>query len=181
MLSVRRPALPAFLARRRLAIDWAGKPPAEGSRWWLVETCRAELVWAEADWRRIAGDGIDPPRGGWPEGPHPSEAWRLPHEVAAARLVNCHLHVDVAAWRMRELRNRLPHQRAAARDQTQGAAYRTAWTDHAASTLRDLQMHRSRRAGAWRGFLAATSHYCRLRATLDRTLYLQPAGNRAAA
>src|SRR5476651_1742760 len=164
MLSLRLPAPTDFLARRLDAIDWRGAPPREGSRWWLVETCRAELEWAEADWRRLGGDAVEPSR----SRPHPAEACRLPHEEAAARLVNCHLHVDVEAWRIHELLRRLPGQRQAAGDPAQSAAYRAAWTAVATGTIADLGGHRRRRAQAWRAFLAAAALYCRRRAALDR-------------
>jgi len=185
MLSLRLPAPAAFLARRLDAIDWRGAPPREGSRWWLVETCRAELEWAEADWRRLGGDAVELPRpgrhsgqySGQYSGPHPAEACRLPHEEAAARLVNCHLHVDVEAWRMRELLRRLPGQRQAAGDSTQSAAYRASWTAVAAGAIADLTDHRQRRAQAWRAFLAAASLYCCLRAALNRSSAIVPPAN----
>jgi len=163
MISLRLPAPSDFLARRFRAIDWHGPPPREGSRSWLVETCRVELEWAEADWRRLGGDS----GGEAGETPHPAEQCRLPHEVAAARLVNCHLHVDVEAWRIRELLRRLTGQRRAAADTTQSAAYRESWEAASRRTVADLARHRQRRAQAWRAFLAAAALYCRLRAAVD--------------
>ena len=161
MLVLREPAPLDFLARRLTAIDWHEGPPAEGSRIWLVETCRAELEWACADWRRLGGDlGETGPAA------HPSDAWRLPHERAAARLVNCHLHVDVEGWRIGELLRRLPGQRRATLDITQSAAYGLAWANRAAGTLDDLRLHRLQRRLAWRGFLAAADEYRGLRAAL---------------
>jgi hypothetical protein len=177
MLSLRRSAPIDFLERRLEAIDWRGAPPRKGSRWWLVETCRAELEWAEADWRRLGGDAVELSRPGRYCGPHPAEACRLPHEEAAARLVNCHLHVDVETWRMRELLRRLPGQRQAAADPTQSAAYRASWTAGAAGTIADLGDHRQRRSQAWRAFLAAASLYCRLRAALDVSSTIVPPAN----
>src|SRR5471032_1490525 len=111
---------------------------------------------------------------------HPAEACRLPHEESAARLVNCHLHVDVEAWRMRELLRRLPGQRQAAGDPTQSAAYRASWTAVAAGASADLGDHRKRRAQAWRAFLAAASLYFRLRADLDRSSAIVPRARAAA-
>jgi hypothetical protein len=73
MPSSRTPADAAFLARRLARIAWP-RPPSPPPRAWLVETCRAELEWAAAQWRWLAGDPDH--RGGY--GPHPSEAWRLP-------------------------------------------------------------------------------------------------------
>ena len=171
MLSLRFPASADFLARRLRAIGWRGTPPREGSRGWLVARCRAELEWAEADWRRLGGDAIElpppRPRPGRHAASHPAEQYRLPHEAAAARLVNCHLHVDVETWRLRELLRRLPAQRRAAGDPTQDEAYRASWTAVATGTIADLRSHRARRAQAWRAFLAAASFYCRLRAAID--------------
>jgi hypothetical protein len=180
MLFLRLPAPDDFLARRLEAIDWRGAPPRDGSRWWLVETCRAELEWAEADWRRLGGDAVEPSRPGRYSGPHPAEACRLPHEEAAARLLNCHLHVDVETWRMRELLRRLPGQRQAADDPTQSAAYRASWTAVAAGAIADLGDHRKRRAQAWRAFLAAASLYCRRRAALDHSSAMGPRASAAA-
>ncbi len=160
-----RPAAPAdYLARRIAGIDWRGPPPIEGSRWWLVETCRAELEWATARWRRLdPAAGIDDGRCG---GPHPAEAWRLPHEREAARLVNAHLHLDVANARVRALLARLPDQRSAAADDAQSAAYRACWRQRSQDCESDLRATLTRRRLAWRAFLEATSHYCRLRAAL---------------
>ena len=127
MQSLRQPAPLSFLARRVAAIAWLA-PPRPGARRWLVETCRAELEWERADWRRLGGldhDGF---------GAHPSEAWRLPHEVAAARLVNCHLHVDGTAAQLRELDDRLAHQQRAASDAGQSASYRARWAKETADT-----------------------------------------------
>lgn len=162
----RRPASPAFLARRLAAIAWFGPPPAPGSRPWLVETCRAELAWALADWRLLAGT-VGEPAAGRGGGPHPSEAHRLPHEVAAARVVNCHLHVDVEGWRIRTLLMALRRQRRAACDGEQAESYRLSWMEAAAGTLEDLALHRNRRRVAWNCFLAAAAEYRRGRAALD--------------
>ncbi len=142
------------------AIAWV-EPPRRGSRRWLVETCRAELEWERADWRRLGGvdnDGL---------GAHPSEAWRLPHEVAAARLVNCHLHVAVEAVRHRDLRRWLPQQQSAAIDEMQSASYRADWAEVAARTKADATTYRRRLCRALRGFRAAASHYRQLRAAID--------------
>jgi hypothetical protein len=164
-MDFRTPASSDFLARRLAAIDWHGKVPRPRSRWWLVETCRAELAWATTEWRRLSG--------GFEErsyGPHPSEAWRLPHEEAAARVVNAHLHTHVHEWCIGELVHRnLPRQRRAALDNAQSAEYRLAWADAAARSVADLHNHLSRRRLAWRCFLAAGADYLRLRAAIDET------------
>jgi len=166
MLALRRPAPADFLARRLAAIDWRDGIPETNSRWALVETCRAELEWVDAEWRRLGGDAATP-RSRSNQGPHPAESLRLPHEHAAARLVNCHLHVDVSGWRIRTLARRLPAQRRAARDEAQSVSYRAAWINAAAGTLSDLQDYRRRRALAWRAFLAAATEYRHLRAQME--------------
>ena len=151
----RRPALAGFLARRLLATAWGPDgPPRVGSRRWLVETCRAELAWSVADWRRVTGRfGICVDERG--EGPHPSEAWRLPHEVAAARFVSCHSHVDVEEWRLGELGRAIRAQR------------RAGWVDAAERTLADYRLHLARRRKGWRALLAAADRYRALRAAVD--------------
>ena len=157
--SQRRPAPPSFVARR-LACLAGGEAPSPRLR--LVETCRAELEWAVAEWRLYAGDADDPGNRG--QGPHPSEEGRLPHERAAARVVNCHLHVDVAQWRLAELVPRLRRQRAAALDGGLPESHRLYWMDAAAATEEDLRGYRARRRLAWRCFLVAAADYRRLRA-----------------
>jgi hypothetical protein len=167
----RRPADRAFLARRLAAIDWrsysaslTAGPPAEGSRVWLVESCRAELEWAHADWRRLTGGAGDDDRR---FGPHPSEIWRLPHEAAAARLLNCQQYLVGDNSRIGALRGHLRSQRPAALDRSQSAAYRLKWADAAAGALGDLRMYRARRVLAWRAFLAAAADYRQQRAAID--------------
>ncbi len=81
--------------------------------------------------------------------------------------MNCHLHVDVEAYAIRELRPRLRSQRRAATDATQSTAYRLTWANKAAGTLGDLQVHRRQRRRAWRAFLAASAEYRRFRAAID--------------
>jgi hypothetical protein len=169
MLALRRPAPYDYLARRIADIDWLAEAPCEGSRWWLVETCRAELDWAWAQWRRLdpaAGTedrgSRNPSRGN----PHPSETWRLPHEQEAARLVNANLHLDVANARIRELLVRLPGQRSAAADASQNAAYRACWRQRAEDCKSELRTVLVRRRRAWHALLLSASRYRRLRATL---------------
>ena len=162
-LARRRPADPAFLARRLAAVAWH-EPPSPRLR--LVETCRAELEWAVAEWRWISSEPDDRDWSrGW--GPHPSEAWRLPHEQAAARVVNCHLHLDVAQFRLRALLPRLRGQRAAALRLDQSAAYRLSWADAAAGTERDIRDYLGRRRLAWRCFRTASADYLRLKALIE--------------
>src|SRR5690348_5460554 len=166
MLSLRCPAPAEFLARHPTAtewIRWGMTPPAEGSRRWLVETCRGELEWAEAEWRQCGGDAVALPR----HGPHPAEALRLPHEHAAARLVNCHIHLDLERREIDDLRRRLRRQRDAASDLAQGDGYRAEWAARAEASARALRACRKRRAAAWRAFRAAASRYRALRAAVD--------------
>jgi len=133
-----------------------------------VETCRAELEWAVAEWRLLAGDPGDRSQSGRSLGPHPSEEGRLPHERAAARVVNCHLHLDVAQWRLAELVPRLRRQRAAALDDGRPERHRLYWADAAAGTACDLGAYLARRRLAWRCFLVAAADYRRLKGVIDR-------------
>lgn len=160
-----RPAAPSdYLARRLARIRWAGNAPAPHSRLHLVATCRAELEWAAERWRAETRD-VDE----WAcrFGPHPSEASRLRHEMAAAAVVNAHLHVDVENARLRDLRLTLRAQREAALDAAQDTAYRACWAEHAEASLDAWRRHRLRRQIAWRCFRAAADRYRRLRAMLD--------------
>lgn len=116
-----------------------------------------------AEWRCLAGD--PDPVG---PGPHPSEDWRLPHERAAARVVNCHLHLDVALWRLRELVPRLRRQRAAALDDRRPARQRLYWADAASGTAGDVRGYLARRRLAWHCFLAAAADYDRLKALIEQ-------------
>lgn len=165
MHAQRRPAPADYLARR--LASWAGQKAEKNADWRrrIVATCRAELEWATDDWRRLGGDDSD--RRACDPGPHPSDAWRLPHEVAAARLVNCHLHVDVETWRLRELIARLPGQRRAARDWKQSALYRHSWHLAAKGTESDIWAYRHRRRMAWLAFLEAAMRYRALRQKVD--------------
>ncbi len=156
----RQPAPPSFVARRLACIAWRRAP---SPRLWLVETCRAELEWAVAEWRLLAGD---PETGS--HGSHPSEEWRLPHERAAARVVNCHLHLDVAQWRLAELVPRLRRQRAAALDHGRPESHRLYWADAAAATAGDIGAYLVRRRLAWRCILVAAAEYRRLRGVIGR-------------
>ena len=160
--AVRQPAAAAFIARRLDRVAWT-EPPS--TRAWLVETCRAELEWAAAEWRLHAGD---PDHRG--HGPHPSEAARLPHERAAARVVNCHLHLDVAEWRLGELVPRLRRQRAASRDDARPETDRLYWSDAANATEADLRDCHARRRLAWHCYLVAVADYRRLAEPVGRRI-----------
>ncbi len=156
----RQPASPSFVARRLACIAWRGAP---SPRLWLVETCRTELEWAVAEWRLLAGDPETESHGS-----HPSEEWRLPHERAAARVVNCHLHLDVAQWRLAELVAKLRRQRAAALDGGRPESHRLYWAEAADATVIDLRGYLVRRRQAWRCFLVAAAVYRRLKGAIDR-------------
>ncbi len=116
-----------------------------------------------AEWRCLSGD--PDPAG---PGPHPSEDWRLPHERAAARVVNCHLHLDVALWRWRELVPRLRRQRAAALDDRLPTRNRLYWANASRETACDIRGYLARRRLAWHCFLVAAADYDRLKALLER-------------
>lgn len=162
-LALRQPADASFLARRLAVIAWREGTPSPRSRTWLVETCRAELEWADAEWRHLAGDAGE--RTG---GADPSQAWRLPHEHAAARVVNCHLHLVTDVWRLRELGPRLRRQRRDATDETLEPAQRLYWANAAARTLEDYRHHLVRRRLAWRCFLVAAAEYHRLKTLMKK-------------
>lgn len=162
-IALRQPADAPFLARRLTIIAWREGMPSPRSRTWLVETCRAELEWADAEWRHLAGDAGERTRGA-----DPSQDWRLPHEQAAARVVNCHLHLVTDVWQLRELGPRLRRQRRAATDMTLDAARRLYWADAAARTLADFRHHLGRRRLAWRCFLAAAVEYHRLKTLMTK-------------
>ena len=159
----RHPAPADFIARRLARIRWTGEVPGPHSRLHLVALCRAELEWAADRWRAEAGE-VDE----WAcrLGPHPSEASRLPHEAAAAAVVNAHLHVDVENARLRDLKGQLRGQRTAALDTGQDAAYRASWAEQAEASLAEYRRHRRRRRMAWQLFRAAADRYRALRAAV---------------
>lgn len=107
--------------------------PALDRRRRLIETCRAELAWARADWLEAAGAAE-----GWPEA-------CLPHEQAAARLVELWGHLHPLEDRLRQGVARLRARR------------RAGWPSP--STLADLQRQRRARRTLWRAFLAAARDY----------------------
>ena len=89
-LSSRRPAGRDYLKRN---VPAALEP---GTRPWLIALCEAELAWAAHDWRLQnpkADDGS-----GWSWGTPPPEFDRLPHETAAAGILN--LNGKRAAFRL---------------------------------------------------------------------------------
>jgi hypothetical protein len=128
-------AAPAWLAEQR--------PPGLDSRRRLVETCRAELVWARADWLESAA-GQD----GWQDA-------CLPHEQAAAAVVEVWGELHPVEHRLSDCHKRLAIQRAAGWDLS--------------GTLDDIR-HESRAAERLRkAFLIAAAGYRSARAKLGCT------------
>lgn len=129
------------------------RTPEPGERRQLVEACRGELAWAREDWLRIAaslGLAADP-RDRHDDG-FAWEAARLPHEHAAARLLNVWSHLHPVEYRLREAIARVRAQRTAGRD--------------AAATLEDLTWYRRERRKLVRAFLEAAAEYRRRRAKI---------------
>jgi hypothetical protein len=121
-----------------------------GARRRLVEICRNELAWAREDWLRVAAEF------GLAGDPHPHDgapAWeaaRLPHERAAARLLNVWGHLHPLEHRLAEAVARLRAQRAAGWD--------------IAGTLEDVAWYRREGRKLRRAFLAAAADYWHQRA-----------------
>ena len=122
-----------------------------GARRRLVEACRGELAWAREDWLRIAGEL------GLADDPHERlddnficEAARLPHEHAAARLLNVWGHLHPIEHRLSETIARVRAQRAAGWDAT--------------ATLEDVAWYRHERRKLVQAFLEAAAEYRRQRA-----------------
>ena len=127
------------------------RPPGLGARRRLVEACRAELAWARDDWQRIAaslGLAADP-RERHDDG-FVWEAVRLPHELAAARLLNVWGHLHPVEYRLHEAIVRAKAQRAAG------------W--NIAGTLEDIGWYRRERRKLARAFHDAAAEYRRQRA-----------------
>jgi hypothetical protein len=150
----RQPALPGFLARSILSINWLDGVPDAWTLRWVIETCRAELRWSEADWRRLNPAHPEDER----NGPHPSEAHRLPHERAAARVLNCWEHLHTPERRSSELWQRVKDQ------------LRAGWRHRAAATLGDLVWQRDERAKRRAAFDAAVAAYRSARASVEAQL-----------
>jgi len=135
----RTAAPPAWLAARLTGL---------ARRRRLIETCRAELAWARADWQEIsARRGLA------------SECWAealLPHEQAAARLLALWGVLDPLEHRLREARARLDAQRDAGWD--------------CAGTFEDVQRYRHERDALLPAFRAAAADYEAQRAKLGSTI-----------
>ena len=127
------------------------RAPASPARRRLVEACRSELTWAREDWLRTAGQL------GLPADPHGRlddgfvwEAARLPHEHAAARLLNVWGHLHPVEHRLSEAIGRVRAQRAAGWNVT--------------ATLEDVAWYLRERRKLVRAFLEAAAEYRRQRA-----------------
>src|SRR5204862_7435650 len=113
--------------------------------------CRAERDWAAVDGGGLAASlGIADP-GPMRRGPALWEAARLPHEIAAARLLNVWGHLHPMEWRIRELILRLRAQRS--------KEHEGDWAERAVGTLGDLQWYRRERCRRWRAWLATAADY----------------------
>jgi hypothetical protein len=117
----------------------------------LVKACRAELDGALNDWCRLNPNVMHDVR---TMGPHPSEACRLPHEHAAANVLNIWGHLHPVEVRTIECASRLIAQRKAG------------WTGRAADTLKDLRWYLADRVKLRASFHAAVSEYLKARATI---------------
>jgi len=122
-----------------------------GARRRLVEACRGELVWAREDWLRIAGQlGLAADPRERHDDSFVWEAARLPHERAAARLLNVWGHLHPVEHRLREAIARVRARRAAGWDAT--------------ATLEDVAWYRRERRKLVQTFLEAAAEYRRQRA-----------------
>jgi len=127
------------------------RTPGLGRRRRLVEACRGELAWAREDWLRIAGQlGLAADPRDRHDDAFVWEAARLPHEHAAARLLNVWGHLHPVEYRLREAIARVRAQRAAGWD--------------AAATLEDVAWYRREQHKLVRAFLEAAAEYRRQRA-----------------
>lgn len=158
----RRPALPGFLARKVIA---SGRTSARAQ---LIETCRAELAWSVADYIRLAGTGAN--HDARYDGPHPAEAHRLPHERAAATVLNVwgHLHPIERSIRdlIRRPNGRLRAQRQAAAADRYSESQRYDWARRAEHTLDDLRWYLAERRKLVGRFRVAAADYRDARATV---------------
>lgn len=159
LLAQRQPA-----PSRRLTDRTSGPAPGptsgSGARRQLLQACRGELAWARDDWLRVAGElglSADPhDRDDGFDGGFAWEAARLPHEQAAARLLNVWGHLHPVEHRLSEAIGRVRAQRAAGWDAT--------------ATLEDVAWYRRERRKLVRAFLDAAADYRRQRAKIGWTV-----------
>jgi hypothetical protein len=157
ILTQRRPALAGFIFRRLLTFA----PPLDlTARQAKIETCRAELDWAYADWRRIVADkglGFDVAAERAPAWGTP--AWQLtllPVEKAAQTVLNIWGHLQPNEYRAVACWQRMHAQR------------RAGWTDRAMLSATELRLYLAARRINKAHFSIALGHYERLRGAIDR-------------
>lgn len=134
--ATRQAALPGFVVRYLFKVD------AKGERQTIIEACRAELKWASADWRRITDS-----RPFDHEIEQDAAAHRLPHEQAAAAVLNVWGHLHPIEHRIREGLIRLRAQRAAG------------WHAHALGTVDDIRAYWLQRRAVSTTFHRAVTAY----------------------
>lgn len=151
----RQPALPGFLARKAIA---SGRTSARAR---LIERCRAELAWSVADYIRLAGTGAN--HDARYDGPHPAEPHRLPHERAAATVLNVWGHLHPIERSIRDLSRRptgtLRAQRQAAAADRYSESQRYDWARRAEATLDDLRWYLAERRKLVARFAVAVADY----------------------
>lgn len=150
---VREAALPGFIVRKL----FDAKAPA--GRRTTIEACRAELAWSAIDFNRITDHRFMSHDCRYDGAVHPSEAYRMPHEQAAARVLNAWGHVHVAEQRIRELSLTRRSQIEAANDATQSNAYRNGWAVAAGHTVHELAEQLKRLRVTYPIFLKAIRAY----------------------
>ncbi len=141
----RQPALHGFIVRRRLAAS------ARPGRHTVIEGCKAELVWAVADWRRIHPRGYEHER----EVEALAASCHLPHERAAGVVLNCWGHLHPIEYRVRENIKVLRGQ------------IKAGWAPRAERTRDHLRLILADRRKAAKAFFAAVETYRRLRNEID--------------
>jgi hypothetical protein len=145
----RQPALPGFIVRKLFAAN------VTGERATVIEACKAELAWASADWLRIAVRRL-----AWDhEIEQDAAAHRLPHERAAARVLNCWGHLHPTEHELRKLICRLRIQRKASVDWRKGPDYTAAWAIRATMTEHDIRGYWRDRRRQRAAFNAAVAAY----------------------
>jgi hypothetical protein len=139
-LTGRQPALRGFIIRRLFAAK------AVTGRQVTIEACRAEISWSVADWKRL-----HPLFHGWnEEAEGMAAATRLPHERAAARVLNCWGHLHPIEWRTMAIIKML-------RD----------GCHHPQAVLGDLRWYLTERRRLAKAFFAAVTEYRRLRLLVE--------------
>ena len=157
--AVREAALPGFIVRKLFAAN------AKPGRQTILEACRAELAWAHANFCKITG--ANPLSHTYQaDGPHPSEAYRMPHERAAARVLNIAGHVACQERRIRETLITLKAQRAIADDETLNNQYRCQWATITERTEADIAEQLAGLRQNFRLFLKAIRAYREARAAI---------------